>query len=81
MRQMIHRDFIATAESLPVVVPGTGRDMRMTEFVAIVDVRGAVVVEVLAGSFNTIVEALTLDVAKLLRRRIPSISVLSETRR
>jgi hypothetical protein len=46
--------------------------MRMTIFLAPFYVRRAVMVEVLPGSFDAVMEALTLNIAKLLRRCIPS---------
>jgi hypothetical protein len=48
------------------------RNMRMTIFVAPLYVRRAVMIEVFAGSFDAVMEALTLDVTKLLRWCIPS---------
>lgn len=69
---MRHRDFVAATESLAVVVSCACRNMRMTIFVAPLYVRRAVMVEVLAGSFDAVMEALTLDIAKLLRRCVPS---------
>jgi hypothetical protein len=72
MHEMIHGFVVAAAESLAIVVSRTSLNMRMTVFVTVVHVWLAVVVEVLASSFDAIVEALTLDIAKLLRWCIPS---------
>src|ERR1700722_5333638 len=71
MHEMIHGFVVAAAESLAIVVSRTSLNMRMTVFITVVHVRLAVVVEVLASSFDAIVEALTLDIAKLLRWCIP----------
>jgi len=72
MQEMIHGNLVPAAESIAVVLSRTWRDMRMTVLIAIVHVRPAVVIEVLASSFDAIVEALTLDIAKLLRWCVPS---------
>src|ERR1700677_280748 len=72
MHQMVHRNIVAAPESIAIVMSRTWRNMRMAKFVAVIHVRRAVVVEVLACPFNAVVEALTLNVTKLLRRGIPS---------
>jgi hypothetical protein len=81
MHQMIHGFVVAAAESLAIVMSRTCLNMRMTELITVIHVWLAVVVEVLASSFDSIVEALTLDIAKLLRWCIPSTRPLIITAR
>jgi hypothetical protein len=68
---MVHGGFVAATETLAIVSAGTSRNVRMTIFIAVIDVRSAVVVVILAGAFDSIVKALALYVAKLLRRIVP----------
>jgi hypothetical protein len=77
---VIHRRVVAAAEALAVVPARVARNMGMTVFVAILYVRPAMMVEVLASTFDAIVEALALDVAELLRRRIPAAVILTISR-
>jgi hypothetical protein len=77
MHQMVHRNIVAAPESIAIVMSRTWRNMRMAKFVAVIHVRRAVVVEVLARPFNAVVETLTLNVTKLLRRGIPSTRCLA----
>jgi hypothetical protein len=72
MHEMIHGDLVPAAESLAVVMSRTCLNMRMTVLITVVHVWLAVVVQVLAGSFDAVVKALTLNIAKLLRWCIPS---------
>jgi hypothetical protein len=77
MHHMIHGNIVAAAESLAVVVSRAWWNMRMTKFIAVVHIWRTVVVEVLAGSFDTVVETLTLNFTKLLRRGVPSARCLA----
>ncbi len=67
-------DVIAAAESIPVVATEGALYMRVTELVTVVDVGAAVIIEVLAGTFDAIMKALTLDLLEFGRRCIPSAS-------
>lgn len=49
----------------------------MTELVAVVDVRLAMIVEVPAGTFDAVMKALALNLLELLRGCIPSAWALS----
>ena len=69
---MIHRYLIASTKTFAVVVAGTGRDVRVTILVAVVNVSSPVVIEVLASTFNPIVKSLPLNIFELLRRIVPS---------
>jgi hypothetical protein len=71
IHHVVHRHFIAATETLSIVGLGAVRHMGMTIFVAIVDVRSAVIVVVFPGAFDSIVKALALYVAELLWGSIP----------
>ena len=77
MHHVIHGGLIAAAEAIAIVALDTRRNMGMTVFVAIVDVGSAMVVVVLSGSVDTVVISLTLNFAKLLRRRVPVAVVIA----
>jgi len=70
--EMRHRAFISLPESLAVVVPEVARHMRMTELLTVLDVRLAVVLEVLPRSFNPVMKPLSLCFTELRGRRIPA---------
>jgi hypothetical protein len=48
----------------------------MAEFVSALPVRGTLILEVVAGGLDAIMEALALNVAELLGRRIPATSIM-----
>jgi len=71
IHQVVHRHFIAAAEAFAIVGLGAVGHMRMAKLIAVVDVRPAVIVVVLSSSLNSIVKALSLDVAELLWGSVP----------
>jgi hypothetical protein len=71
LHHVVHRYLVAAAEALAIVGLGAVGNMRMTILIPVVNVRSAVIVVVLAGTFDAIVKSLTLDVSKLLRGSIP----------
>jgi hypothetical protein len=52
---------------------GTG-DCRVTEFIAVVDVRAAMIFEVFTGSFDAVVKAALADFVELAGRYFPRIA-------
>jgi hypothetical protein len=75
----MHGAVISLAEALAIVLAKVARDPGVTVLIAVIHVRTAVIVEVLAGAFDAIVKALTLGLAELCRRSIPSAAVLAVT--
>ena len=71
VHHVIHCYFVATAKTIAVISLGAVWNMRMTILIAIIDVRSAMIVVILACAFDTIMKTLALDVAKLLRRIVP----------
>ncbi len=71
LHHVVHRYLVAAAEAFAIVGLGAVRNMRMTIFIPVINVRSAVIVVVLAGTFNAIVKSLTLNVAKFLWGSIP----------
>jgi hypothetical protein len=74
--QVRHGAIIALAEPFPIVLAFIARHMGMPKFFAIFHVRLAVVVEILARAFYSIMKPLALRVAELRRRRIPIMVVI-----
>jgi hypothetical protein len=75
--KMSYACIVAAAEPVAIVRTGTGRNMRVTIFIAVIHVRMAMIIVVLAGSFNTVMIALALNIAEFLRRCIPATVVLT----
>ena len=75
-----HCAVIALSETLPIIVARVARNVRVTIFFTVFNVRRAVVVEVLPGPFHSIMKTLPLHFTKLLRRRIPVTVFLGNTR-
>ena len=71
VHHVVPRCLVAATEAFAVVCPGAFGNMRMTILITIVDVGSAVVVVVLAGTFDTVVISLPLNVAKFLWRHVP----------
>lgn len=67
---------VAAAEAIPVVILEFARNRRVTKLSLLLDIRRVMVVKVPVGGFETIVEALPLDLAELPRRRIPSAAIM-----
>jgi hypothetical protein len=67
---------VATAKALAVFVAGGWGNGGTAEFRSSFRIRGAVVFEVAAASFDAIVEAPPLDIAELLGRRIPATPIM-----
>jgi hypothetical protein len=74
--QMMHGRIIAATETFPIVIPGAFRNVGVAEFFPALDIGSAVMIEVFAGSFNSIVKALALDFAELMRRSIPPVMII-----
>ena len=69
--EMINGLFITMTESLTIVLSFAAGHVRVAILLAILHVRPAMVFEVLASTFYSIVVALALRLAKLLGRSIP----------
>ncbi len=69
--QVLDGLLIAALEAFPVICTRALRNVWVPIFFAIVHIRPAMVIEVFAGTFNTIVKALALNLAELLWRRVP----------
>jgi hypothetical protein len=67
---------VSTAKPFPVVIAESPVHRGMTKFLVHLGVGGAAVVHVLACGFNSIMEALPLNVAKFLGRSVPSAAAL-----
>jgi len=68
----MHGCVIAVMETVPVVIPRAFRNVGVAELIPAFDIGRAVMIEVLAGSFNAVVETLTLDFAEFARGGVPS---------
>jgi hypothetical protein len=75
-----HARIVAVAEAFAVIPSRVVRNVGMAVFVAVLYIRAAMVVVVLASTFDAIMETLPLNVAELLRRGIPAALVLSISR-
>ena len=69
---MVHGCLIAVPETFTVIFASAGRYMRMPILIAIVYVRGAMMIEVPTSAFNAVVKTLALNVAEFGWRRIPT---------
>jgi hypothetical protein len=70
--KVFNRALVALTVPLAIVLSFAGCYVRVTILIAIFYIRMTMVFEILARSFDSIVVALTLHFAKLLRRHIPS---------
>jgi hypothetical protein len=77
---VVHGRIVAAAEAFAVIPSRVVGNVGVAVFVAVLYIRAAMVVVVLAGTFDAIMEALALNVAELLRRRIPAALILSISR-
>jgi hypothetical protein len=66
-----HGAFIAAPESVAIVVTQIAGNMGMTVRVVIVGIGPAMMFEVVASGFDSVVKALALSISELIRRRIP----------
>ena len=69
---MVHRHRVALAESLPVIVTGFGRNLRMPKFAMRPWVRRLLTLKILPGRLNAIMESLPLHVTVRVGWRIPA---------
>ncbi len=69
--QVIHANMISTAESFAVSLVLLRRKMRMTIFVAIVDIGPTMILEVPIGADNAILKSLAAQSVEFIRRSIP----------
>lgn len=67
-----HGDVVAAAEAVTVGFALLWGHVRVTELFVLLDIGLAMVVEVVAGTFDAVVEALPLDVIQLLGRHVPA---------
>jgi hypothetical protein len=74
--RMSEGQVVTPAKTIPVVVADIVGDGRTTEFLVHLRIGRVLKSNVLAGSFNAIVEALPLYVAQLLWRGVPSAAAL-----
>jgi hypothetical protein len=67
---------VAATEAITVLVLKFVWNRRTTKLSFLFDIRRVVVLKIPVGGFETIVEALTLDLAELPRRRIPAATIM-----
>jgi len=79
VHEMGSRPFISLAETIAVVFAQITRNMGMTILIVTIGIRSAVVVEVLASSFDAIMKALALGLTKFLWGFIPIVAILRQT--
>jgi hypothetical protein len=72
-----HGYVVAATVAFAVVLADRSIDVGMTVLFAVVYVGHAVVIEVLAGTLDTVVKALALNLPELSWRRIPAALILS----
>jgi hypothetical protein len=58
--QVMGSDLVSTAKAFPIRFPLLARNVRVTEFIAIVHGEPAMIVKVLAGTFDSVAETLVL---------------------
>ena len=68
---MIDTRLVAVTESFTISITLFGRHMGMTVLLAVLHVRAAVIIEVLAGSFDTIPESLAADLVEFIGSCVP----------
>ncbi len=76
-RQMRHANFISATESFTICSPHGRRHVGVAIFIAIVHFRAPVVIEVLVGSFDSVVEATPLNIVPGVWRSLPVVAVLA----
>ncbi len=82
VHQVMRSHFVSTAKAFTVRFALIARKVRMTELVAIIHVKPAVVVEVSPRALDAIVKSLPLGLGQVLRRHIPAaVTILSESGR
>ena len=74
--QMRHSPLIAAAEPFPIGIAIFVPDVGVTILIVILNIRVAMMFEVMAGCFDAIVKALPLHIAKFLRGLIPVAMIL-----
>jgi hypothetical protein len=78
--QVMGSDLVSTAKAFAIRFPLLARKMRVTELIAIVHGEPAVIVEVFAGTFDSIAETLVLGLREIGRRHIPTATILDGSR-
>ncbi len=78
-REVLNACVVSAPESLAVSVPLMLRQIWMPVLVAVIGVWLAVILNVLTRAFDSIAEALALDIGESLRRRIPIAVILAVT--
>ena len=73
---MRHRAIISGTKSVPIILSKVVCNVRVPVLVAILNVWGAVVLEILPRAFDSVMEALALRLAKLGRWGIPIVIVV-----
>ena len=74
--EVLEGRIIAAVKAFPVSVPVLWRNGRTPVFPPVLHIRVMAILKVVAGGFNTVVKALTLNVAELLRWRIPAAAIV-----
>jgi hypothetical protein len=69
-------EVVATAEAIAIVVLELASNWWVTELSSLLDIRWIVIVKVVVGGFEAIAEALALNVAELMWRRIPTAAIM-----
>jgi hypothetical protein len=76
-REVRDGGFIAAAKAVAVSFPVVVLDLRMTVLLAPVHVRAALMVEIVARGFDSVMKAAALELLQFLRRRIPAAVILT----
>jgi hypothetical protein len=79
--QMRHANVVSATESFTICGPHGRRYIRVAIFIAIVHFRAPMVIEVLVGSFDPIVEAAPLNIVPGVRWSLPVVAILAKARR
>jgi len=72
VHEMVHCFFIAPTKTFAIIFTRTRLNIWVPVFLAVIHVRSAVIVKILAGALDSIVITLPLDLTKFLWRRIPT---------
>ena len=76
-----HGHVVSTPKALAIGFAQPTGHIRIAILIAIIHVRAAVVLEVLAGSFHSVVESASLHIVPGVRRSLPVVAILAEARR
>jgi len=81
IQDVLNSHIVSATEGITVVSANISGDVRVTEFVTVVDVGTPVILNIFSRAFNAIVKALSLELAVLLGWGVPSATVTVVARR